>query len=133
MSKYFDEEIKKNANEKFKKHIVDILTIKDNQIADLEAKLAEKEKELEEVKQHRTQILNFGKRAKKVVIVNPYGEDCVVYNQEDQDKISFAVDKLVGIQKYISDNAVYIEEESFGREINDFIDNQIKQLKEGNV
>jgi hypothetical protein len=95
---------------------------------ELKQQLAEKDAELEEVKQHRTQILNFGKRTKKVVIANPYGEDCVVYNQENQDKISFAVEKLVGVQKYISDNAVYVEEESFGREINDYIDNQIKRL-----
>lgn len=49
--------------------------------------------------------------------------------ERNQDKISFCIEKLVNVQKYISDNAVYIEEESFGREINDFIDNQINELK----
>lgn len=48
----------------------------------------------------------------------------------NQDKILLAVEKLVDVQKYISDNAVFVEEECFGREINDFIDNQIEQLKE---
>lgn len=51
MHKYFDEEIEKNANEKFKKHIVDILTIKDSQISDLEAKLAESEKKILELQE----------------------------------------------------------------------------------
>ena len=50
--------------------------------------------------------------------------------ETNQGKISFCIEKLVNIQKYISDNAVFVEEECFGREINDFIDNQIKQLKE---
>lgn len=36
---------------------------------------------------------------------------------------------LVSIQKYISDNPVGAEQECFGREINDFIDKQIEELK----
>ena len=38
------------------------------------------------------------------------------------------VQKLVDIQKYITDNAVFIEEECFGREINNLIDKIIKSL-----
>ena len=51
--------------------------------------------------------------------------------EKDQDKISFAVEQLVGVQKYISDSPVGAEQECFGREINDFIDNQIASLKKG--
>lgn len=61
------------------------------------------------------------------VMCEQYFEKC---KQHNQDKISFCIEKLVNVQKYISDNTVYIEEERFGREINDFIDYQIKQLKE---
>lgn len=56
------------------------------------------------------------------------------YNQlrkANQDKISFCIEKLVNIQKYISDNAVFVEEECFGREINEYIDYQIASLKKG--
>lgn len=112
----------------------------------LKQQLAEKDKELEEVKQHRTQILNFGKRTKKVVIVNPYGEDCVVYNQEDQDKISFAVEQLEKVKEnLINFPAVTNEDikilkkkqkEHFDKRLMDFckhnlnfIDNQINVLR----
>ncbi len=100
---------------------------KDRQLADLETKLAEKERQLklaEEllIKQEKEYDEQLEKQSK------------IHYRhlkEKTQDKISFAVDKLVGVQKYISDNAVYLEEESFGREINDYIDNQINELKEG--
>lgn len=99
--------------------------------------VAEKEKELEEVKLHRTQILNFGKRTKKVVIANPYGEDCVVYNQEDQDKISLALEQLEKVKEILIQNADEIGEEykedyfmiSLGN-VKNIINNQIRQLKE---
>jgi hypothetical protein len=81
------------------------------QLADLEAKLAEKEKENELM----AKTLKMTKFIEKEVT---------------QEKISFAVERLVNIQKYISDNPVGAEQECFGREINEFIDNQIEQLKE---
>lgn len=40
-----------------------------------------------------------------------------------------AIECLVSVQKYVSDNAVYIEEEQFASEINDFIDQKISKLK----
>lgn len=90
-------------------------------ISDLEAKLAESEKENMEL-------------ASKVDLLESEKENLFrtleEANDEYQDKISFTVEKLVDVQKYISDNAVFVEEECFGREINDFIDNQIEQLKE---
>lgn len=74
--------------------------------------LAEKEKEIERLRE-----INLDVPIKQMQF------------HHNQDKISFTVEKLVGVQKYISDNAVFVEEECFGREINDYIDNQIEQLK----
>ena len=104
-------------------------TDKDRKIADLEAKLAEKEKEISEVlaKQSIT-CLNTIKKAY-------------------QDKISFAVEqlekvknkiesKVESIYKILDDLNIKIAGESTSRELNAYeeiakdIDNQIKQLKE---
>lgn len=40
-----------------------------------------------------------------------------------------AIECLISVQKFVSDNAVYIEEEQFAQEINDFIDQKISELK----
>ena len=88
----------------------------EKQITDLEAKLAEKEEEIKNLV-----LAHFESDANKPVLTTTQ-----IINQ---DKISFCIEKLVNVQKYISDNAVYLEEESFGREINDYIDNQINELK----
>lgn len=96
----------------------------------LKQQLAEKDKEIKQLK------LDLRMFKSVTEFLNCYGIEKareVLFQTEktkNQDKISFAIEKLVGVQKYISDNAVYVEEESFGREINNFIDNQIKQLKE---
>ena len=79
-------------------------------IADLEAKLAEKDAELI----GRKKLCDL--RYKQL-------------QEAHQDKISFCIEKLVDIQKHISDNPVGAEQECFGREINEFIDNQIEKLK----
>ena len=39
------------------------------------------------------------------------------------------IECLISVQKFVSDNAVYIEEEQFAREINEFIDQKIGELK----
>ena len=104
-------------------------TDKDRKIADLEAKLAEKEKEISEVlaKQSIT-CLNTNEKAY-------------------QDKISFAVEqlekvknkiesKVESIYKILDDLNIKIVGESTSRELNAYeeiakdIDSQIKQLKE---
>lgn len=109
----------------YKKHI----RFKGKEITELKQQLAEKElvldKILTEIHTNCYSGLNIVKF--KEMVLNDLGSIAINHNQ---DKISFAVERLVNVQKYISDNAVYVEEESFGREINDFIDNQIKQLKE---
>ncbi len=100
-----------------------------NGYVEAKRQLAEKDAELEEVKQTRTQILNFGKRTKKVVIVNPYGEDCVVYNQEDQDKIEFTIEKLEKVKEEF--DCIYSGDTYSPYQIADKIDNIINELKEG--
>ena len=111
-----------------------------NYITYLEAKLAEKDEEIISLECVISEIHNDIKELHEFKV----GEDeydltdsdarfslqCDLLNNE-QDKILFAVEQLMGVQKYISDNDGYIDEEYFGGEINEFIDNQIKQLKEG--
>ena len=94
--------------------------IKENE--ELKQQLADKDAEIQKWK-------SMAERSSSILDRFNYCGESIVYNTtRDQDKISFAVEKLVGVQKYISDNAVYLEEESFGREINDYIDNQIAEL-----
>lgn len=50
--------------------------------------------------------------------------------QLKQSQKQLAISELVKIKRYIDDNAYYIDEINFGEEINEYIDNQIKQLKE---
>ena len=101
--------------------------------AELLKLLAEKEKELKyktaECEKWKTDYKNCSELEKIISKERQYCLDN--WRASEQDKISFAVERLVGVQKYISDNAVYVEEETFGREINGYIDNQIKQLKKG--
>lgn len=110
-------------------------------IADLEEKLAEmkescvlleglrkSEEEKKDIAMKRISELKQ-QLAEKDKEFNWLHQKFAKYVKKEQDKISFCIEQLVNIQKYISDNAVYIEEECFGREINEFIDNQIKELK----
>ena len=155
--------------------ICSLLNKQDKQLADLEAKLAESEKLIEELKGERlsfytddvrqTQVINgvhfdiehllvFSEyvehenwvkadkdkeidqlkqqlaeeknRSKKLNYeAQKYYEDAYCNGFQNQK----AIEELIKVQKYISDNAVYIEEECFAREINDQIDQQIKSLK----
>lgn len=51
--------------------------------------------------------------------------------QLKQSQKQLAISELVKIKRYIDDNAYYIDEINFGEEINEYIDNQINELKEG--
>ena len=51
--------------------------------------------------------------------------------QLKQSQNQLAISELVKIKRYIDDNAYYIDEINFGGEINEYIDNQIKELKKG--
>lgn len=70
---------------------------------------------------------------------------CVILNEQDKEieklnacvdfyksyYISFkgkVIDELEKVKRYIYDKAYYLEEENFGEEINEYIDNQIKEL-----
>ena len=76
-------------------------------IADLEAKLAEYEKEIKKLN----------------ACVDFYKSYYISFNEK-------VIDELEKVKRYIDDKAYYLEEENFGIEINEYIDNQIKQLKE---
>ena len=88
--------------------------------------LEEKDKEIEEVKKSKTYIMNFGSKVKEVQVVD-----------DNQDKISFAIAKLEKVKENIK--KVPITDFDLSRNFEKMykqdairqIDNQIKQLKEG--
>ena len=120
--------------------IVDLLDEKDQQIADLEAKLAEKEKEnltlfsmLYETleKQGCENIVSTIEQMTNLTLEkqsNWFKGNCV----KDQNKISFAVEQLEKAKSFCisaEDNGWCVTHKNW-LEIVEYIDNQIKQLKE---
>ena len=116
-------------------------TDKDRKIADLEAKLVEKEKEnltlfsmLYETleKQGCENIVSTIEQMTNLTLEkqsNWFKGNCV----KDQDKISFAVEQLEKVKSFCisaEDNGWCVTHKNW-LEIVEYIDNQIKQLKEG--
>ena len=94
-----------------KNNIIDDETLKElvkehQMYKDLEAKLAEKEKE------QTDRMMAFEKR-------------CQEYYKSNEYKISFAVEKLTEVKEYCIDNGYVVL-----KLIYDYIDNQIKAIKE---
>ena len=86
------------------------------EIEDLEAKLAEKEKT----------VNNYGKFAGLTLRE--------FYEQQNQDKISFAVEQLSKTKNFVNGQEIFSKfkcESKVCRDILQAIDNQIKQLKAG--
>ena len=93
------------------------------QIADLEAKLAEKEKELE---YYKKQTKKFNNEAQK------YYEDAYCNDFHNQDKINFAVEQLTEIRDYVIECWSLEQLEGKVRlDIAKKIRLKIEQLKEG--
>ena len=82
---------------------------KDNKISDLEAKLADIEESA-------------------VAVIDANFKIAEENQQLKQSQKQLAISELVKIKRYIDDNAYYIDEINFGEEINEYIDNQIKEL-----
>ena len=92
--------------------------------------LAEKEKEIEEVKQKQIYYYKFGENCKKVTIKTIDGKSFDVYNNGYEDKIEFAVNQLEKVLVLIH-NAVNIDSPEYDLVgLYDAVSNQIKQLKE---
>lgn len=91
-------------------------TEKDRKINDLQSQLAEKDKEIEDLKAQRHIYLN-----RSVEECNRITDLEFELQHKDQDKISFAVEQLIKVKEYWSNH----------EDIYWYIDNQIKQLKEG--
>ena len=89
---------------------------KDRQIVDLEAKLAEKEKEIAYLTK---QVKKFNNEAQK------YFEDAYCNDFHNQDKISFAVEVLKIAQDYVQQ---YVNNFDDMNDCLCAIDNQIKRL-----
>lgn len=117
-----------------------IIKDQSNQISDLEAKLAEKEEEIEELS---SMVSVFSKSSlsqlKDFIVDKPllqlgytkYLEDKI--SQTDQDKISFAVEQLEKVKDYIlttqQDADYLVDKEQVNIHFfKDVIDNQIKKL-----
>ena len=94
-------------------------TDKDRKIADLEAKLAEKEKEIESYKHFK---ITIGTMENNQV-------DISSTTYTDQDKISFAVEQLEKTRKLIDELLDNCGDKQY--KVWEVFDSQIKQLKEG--
>jgi ssDNA-binding Zn-finger/Zn-ribbon topoisomerase 1 len=104
-----------------------LLEIKESKIADLEAKLAESEKEntkLKEVVDCVDKLKQFNADMNDYALVNRDVADEIYC--EHQDKISFALEQLEKMKEYIKTNLMSFQKVPIIQEIN----NQIKQLKE---
>lgn len=107
------------------------------QLADLEAKLAEKEKEVEELKQRLKDTIkiysdNFVEKDKELKELRFQARNIfpLVENLEDkvnQDKISFAVEQLEKVKEEF--DCCYSGDTYSPYQIADKIDNQIAELK----
>ena len=92
---------------------------KDQRIADLEAKLAEKDKEIAYLTK---QVKRFNNEAQK------YFEDAYCNDFHNQDKISFAVEQLEKVKGKIQHNILFVDGDDYLNVIEE-IDKQIKELK----
>ena len=104
------------------KPLFDDLKIKDKQIAKLEAKLVEKDKEIEIVKHERD--ANGGS----------YMSACKMLTKERQDKISFAVEQLEKVKELVEEKSMtqspFGTQKIYASDVSSIVDNQINELKE---
>jgi hypothetical protein len=112
---------------------VTALNLKNEKIEKLKQQLAEKE----EIIDWQNEIVEGVKQEEELLAqkLKSLGVDCIedLGKEHNQDKISFAVEQLRQVQKYI----ITDEKDMFGMPylmkpsyVYDYIDNQIKQLKE---
>lgn len=142
-----------------KKGVIETLNDQQDKITDLEAKLAEKDNTItniiednrasqewykkqlaekdEQIKQLNNRMLFSQLQAPKEQILNILGSQCIQHNP-DQEKISFAVERLKKVKEKVVKLKDYSRCDKY-KECWDIIidiiidiDNQIKQLKEGN-
>ena len=121
-------------------------TEKDRKISDLEAKLAEKDKEIEDVTIRHLDMLKYFIRhnSKQGIILTTdlereikeieQGEKIWQTKNFNQDKISFAVEQLEQLRHDIWTNQAdddYTDMQVDLYELNDIIDVRIMQIKEG--
>ena len=86
--------------------IVKLLNQQDKENKQLKQQLAEKNKEIEKLN----------------ACVDFYKSYYISFNEK-------VIDELDKVKRYIDDKAYYVEEENFGIEINEYIDNQINVLR----
>lgn len=112
------------------------------QVEELQKQLAESENQCRECKHLNKKIeLNIknklmaencelqkqlAEKDKKIEKLNACVDFYKSYYISFKDKV---IDELEKVKRYIDDNAYYVEEDNFGIEINEYIDNQINELK----
>ena len=80
---------------------------------------------------HADKLNEENNKLNKIIKANIISADKVVKENKKlkQSQKQIAISELEKIKRYIDDNAYYIDELNFGEEINEYIDNQIKELK----
>ena len=120
ISKYFDGDKLSSYEDSLITYVHNNMEKLNRVIADLEAKLAEKD---EEIAYLTKQVKKFNNEAQK------YFEDAYCNDFHNQDKISFAVEQLENFLKTIhSHEKIYLSLNDF-KIINEIFEQQIKQLK----
>lgn len=121
----------KSINDTYK--LEKLLNQQDEQIADLEAKLAEKDKEIEQLKKfddlNKTFFDLFRTAFKKPDKVDDlFNTLKTIQEKQDQDKISFAIEQLTLFKNSIVNKMNNPYSVNIKHILSDF-DNQIKELK----
>lgn len=149
MSKRFEqwgyESFKDNETSEIKSDYIELLNEQNDKIGELEAKLAEKEKEYQEllnfIKIKDLSNINFIQVNEDIIkfsesgVIYEYNKKdnaiCKIIDQAHQDKISFALEQLEKVKdhyrKFKNTNMGIIKR----ADIVLFIDNQIEELKKG--
>lgn len=106
------------------KILVDLLNQQDREINRLT-------KMLYTTTKHADKLNEENNKLNKIIKANIISADKVVKENQKlkQSQKQLAISELLKIKRYIDDNAYYIDEINFGEEINEYIDNQIKELK----
>ena len=123
--------VKDNKTNQFYGCVVDLLNQQDKRIKELEQQnlslqeqsIRDNQNWIEETTQLKQQLAEKNKEIEKLnACVKFYKSYYISFNEK-------VIDELEKVKRYIDDKAYYVEEENFGIEINEYIDNQIEELK----
>lgn len=122
-------ELKRNNNEEIAK----VQSVKDKKIADLETKLAEKDSEIEILNVRITTMQEDIDYWEKQLAESENLLKDIAKNEKsfsNQDKIEFAIAELEKVKEFLINSVAWWGYKSDGVSPTEFIDNQIKEIKE---